>query len=391
MFILYVAGKPIGTALPFVCFIIWTATLFVILDNSKLTVFVRRVSRTFLIAAPLIFVLYQGGTTKFLSDLDRFSVDVLHRTTAVVTSPDSEHARPEFKVSHLLKAVFFFIQAFLVASYYGKMWHYRRVEKQRRESNAAFEQESVEKGIFILSIAISLWISFVLLGFDTLSVSIFSGFVALSASVALRDLLTNFLAGILLLWGKSVKLGDVIAIDKARVGEVKSIGLRHMEIEDRNDISYLVPHSHLLNTVVENWTKTNRQVRLKLDVGVAYDSPIEKVKDIMRSVCFDVPRVLQKPLPNPLIVSMDDSSIHFQLRFRIKDPELGIRNVMSDVYEKLLERFKKADIEIPFPQREVRMRSLRDMKDDNADSTKAEPTIPPDNAGKTPGVVGPGR
>ena len=132
-----------------------------------------------------------------------------------------------------------------------------------------------------------------------------------------------------------------------------------MEIEDRNDISYLIPHSQLLNAVVENWTRKNRQVRLKLDIGVAYDSPIDQVKDIMRSVCFDVPRVLQKPLPNPLIMSMDDSAIHFQLRFRIKDPELGIRNVMSDVYERLLERFKQAGIEIPFPQREISVKTTK--------------------------------
>ena len=76
----------------------------------------------------------------------------------------------------------------------------------------------------------------------------------------------------------------------------------------------------------------------------------------MRSVCFEVPRVLKHPLPVPLILSMDDSSIHFQLRFRIGDPDQGVRNVMSDVYERLLKRFKDEGIEIPYPQREIRMR-----------------------------------
>lgn len=88
-------------------------------------------------------------------------------------------------------------------------------------------------------------------------------------------------------------------------------------------------------------------MRLKLDIGVAYDSSIEQVKRHMRSVCFEVPRVLKHPLPNPLILSIDDSAIHFQLRFRISDPEEGIRNVISDENERLLKRTHEEGIEIP--------------------------------------------
>jgi small-conductance mechanosensitive channel len=172
----------------------------------------------------------------------------------------------------------------------------------------------------------------------------------------LRDLLSNYVAGMMLLWDKSVKINDVIAIGDSRIGRIKDITMRYMVVEDRNDVEFLVPHSQLINSTFENWTRRNKKVRLKLDIGVAYDSSIDHVKDIMRSVCFEVPRVLKHPLPNPLILSIDDSSIHFQLRFRISDPEEGIRNVMSDVYERLLKRFHDEGIEIPFPQREIRLR-----------------------------------
>lgn len=176
--------------------------------------------------------------------------------------------------------------------------------------------------------------------------------------MALKDLLSNFVSGALLLWLKSIRVGDVISIDRSRVGRVTGITIRYLIVEDRNDIEYLIPYSQLANAIVENWSKGKKQVRLKLDVGVAYDSPIEQVKDIMSSVCFEVPRVLKSPLPVPLIIGMGDSAIQFQLRFRIADPENGIRNVMSDVYERLLKRFESAEIEIPYPQHEVRIRPL---------------------------------
>jgi small-conductance mechanosensitive channel len=168
--------------------------------------------------------------------------------------------------------------------------------------------------------------------------------------------LGNFVAGALLIWERTIKVGDVISIDKSRSGQVKDITMRYMIVQDRNDIEYLIPHSQLVKSTVENWTRGKKQVRLKLDIGVAYGSPLDKVKDIMSSVCFEVPRVLKSPLPNPLIMSMGDSAINFQLRFRIADPENGIRNVMSDVYERLLKRFEASNIEIPYPQREIRIR-----------------------------------
>jgi small-conductance mechanosensitive channel len=160
----------------------------------------------------------------------------------------------------------------------------------------------------------------------------------------------------LLLWDKSVKINDVISIGASRIGQVKDITMRYMIVEDRNDVQVLVPHSHLINATFENWTRDSKRIRLKLDIGVAFGSDLEKVKEIMRSVCYEVPRVLKHPLPVPLILSIDDSAIHFQLRFRIADPDQGVRNVMSEVYERLLHRFDEAKIEIPYPQREIRLR-----------------------------------
>jgi small-conductance mechanosensitive channel len=396
MFALDVRHRGISTFLKLTTFLSWTITVAFILFNSEpspparhgagFTALTRRLSIIFILAAPVIVIFYDGGATGFFDDIDRFAVvvqeggnqkqvsprpvDALTPSTNSSSSPpnssnlkvdasdspkelSSKEPAPRWKLSHVPKGIFFFLQAFLVTSYYGTMLHYRYKDKNKAKSESIGAMDQV---VFVLSLAFSIWIVFLLLGFDTLSISIFSGLVAIGVSVALRDLLSNYVAGMMLLWDKSVKMNDVIAIGNSRVGRVKDITMRYMVVEDRSDVEFLVPHSQLINSTFENWTRRNRKVRLKLDIGVAYDAPIEKVKDIMRAVCFEVPRVLKHPLPNPLILSIDESAIHFQLRFRIADPEEGIRNVISDVYERLIKRFDEEHIEMPYPQREFRLR-----------------------------------
>jgi len=161
----------------------------------------------------------------------------------------------------------------------------------------------------------------------------------------------------MLLWLKSVRIGDVISMNESTVGQVMGVTMRYLIVEDRNDIEYLIPYSQLSSATIENWSKGKKQVRLKLNLSVAYGTPIEKVKDIVTSVCFEVPRVLNSPLPVLLVIDMGESAIQFQLRFRIADPENGISNVKSELYERLLKRFEDAQIEIPYPQRGVRIRT----------------------------------
>jgi small-conductance mechanosensitive channel len=388
MFALNSLHSHVTVLLRLTTFLTWTWTVVVILLYSDLSVssrhggalasIIRPLSIVFIFAAPVIIVCYHNGATGFFQDIDNFAVVLrqgsIHEVVAQpaakpatnspvasraldpaseATSADGQKPGRTWKLSDVPKGLFFFLQAFLVTSYYGKMLlsRYRDGTKASTQNIGAMDQV-----IFVLSIAFSIWIVFLLLGFDTLSISIFSGLVAIGVSVALRDLLSNYVAGMLLLWDKSVKLNDVISLSSSRIGQVKDITMRYMIVEDRNDVQFLVPHSQLINSTFENWTRQSSRIRLKLDIGVAYGSNTEKVKEIMRSVCYEVPRVLKHPLPVPLILSMDDSAIHFQLRFRIADPDQGIRNVISDVYERLLKRFDEAGIEIPYPQREIRLR-----------------------------------
>lgn len=387
MFVLYSCKIGIGKMLPMACFATWTATIVLILFQHRVPKLVRQTAIVVIIGTPVILLLYPGSVPQFLEDADRFSSEIARRATATRTarteptnivskatetvkpdSRDSAHIESQsggsenpttisqVRISHLLRAVFFFINAFLVLHYFGTMWYFGYQERSRLALKAALEQDAADQIVLFLSIAFSLWLAVILLGFDTLSVSIFSGFVVVAVSFVLKDLLSNFISGALLLWLKSVRIGDVISINKSTVGRVVGVTMRYLIVEDRNDIEYLIPYSQLSSATIENWSKGKKQVRLKLDLSVAYGTPIEKVKDIVISVCFEVPRVLKSPLPVLQVIDMGESAIQFQLRFRIADPENGISNVKSELYERLLKRFEEAEIEIPYPQREIRIR-----------------------------------
>lgn len=408
MFILHRSDLQTGILIPRLCFFTWIATVILILFNVGLSTWTKRFCFSILITASLILLLYPGGTYRFLRDVDDYSVAVMQGTIAKQNSDSANEASADgvatdeeasaepskgeggkgeakekaksepptikqFRVSHIIKMLFLFTQAFLVTSYFSRMWYFKYQNKVKVSASICLGKEAADQIILALSIAFSIWVAFFMLGFDALSVSIFSGLLLVGVSVVLRDLISNFFHGLLLVWEGTISVGDVISIDKTRSGRVIDMTMRYMVIQDRNDIEYLIPHSQLTKETIENWTKGKKQVRLKLDIGVAYGSPIDKVKDIMSSVCFDVPRVLKTPLPNPLIMSMGDSAINCQLRFRIADPENGIRNVMSDVYERLLKRFEEAGIDIPYPQREIRIKNPQQSQEKEASHVVEQP------------------
>jgi small-conductance mechanosensitive channel len=342
---IYHPQKPeISVALLRVCFFVWTATVSVILLNSDLSRPIKVICFVLTTGAVPVEYIFDDGISGFLARLDGFI-----RLGGAVTGTG---LTPRL----LLKWSFFFAHGFVVLHYYGVMYEVGYREKViRGEKKEGLQQDAIERAIVVLSMALAFFVALVLTGADIGKLSLFSGLVAAGVSIALRDLLANMAAGMLLLWDKSIKLADVISLDKERYGVVKGMTMRYLVLEDRNDMRFLIPNSDLINRTITNWTQNTRRIRLKLDFGVAYGSDIEKIRDIMKSVCLRNSRVSQDPPPKLLVVALGESTVNFQLRFFIEDPENGIRNVMSDIYEVMLDRFREAKISFPLPQREIRI------------------------------------
>lgn len=328
-------------------YVIWTVTICAVLWQSNLHKSIKIMALPMLIGTLALhywFKTENTGISGFLRKVDSF------------TRFGGGDTGVGLRLSVLLKIAFFFVNAFVVINYYGKVFEIvRRSRIGSGELEEGLQEEAIKRVIVVLSIGISFIIGLVLAGTDVGRLSLFSGLVAAGISIALKDLLANMAAGMLLLWDKSIKTNDVISLDKDRFGVVRSMTVRYLVIEDRNDIRFLVPNSELITKTITNWTQKSRTIRLKLDVAVAYDSDIAKVRRIMKDVCLKVPRVLQDPPPRILILGLGDSTINVQLRFYIEDPENGVRNVLGELYELLLGRFKLADVRLPFLQREIRL------------------------------------
>lgn len=326
-------------------YVSWTLTVCAILWLSGFPPSIKIVAFSLIIGTAILHYQFggMGGVTGFLKKLDNFTQFGGRQTGSL-------------KLSIFLKWAFFFFNVFIVLHYYGKIFqivHLERIEAGKRAEG--LEQEAVRRAILVITVGLSIFLALTLVGTDVKSLSLFSGLVAAGVSIALKDLLANMAAGVLLLWDKSIKKNDVIALDKDRFGVVRSMTMRYLVLEDRNDIRFLVPNSELITNTITNWTQGTRKIRLKLDVGISPEADLSKVRSILKEICLRVPRVLQDPPPRVLVMGCGDATINIQLRFFIEDPEMGVRNVMSEIYELLLFRFKEAKVKIPMPQTEIRI------------------------------------
>ena len=204
-----------------------------------------------------------------------------------------------------------------------------------------------------------------LLGIDLTALAVFSGAFGLAIGFGLQKTFGNLIAGIILLMDKSIKPGDVIAVaDQAgnsTFGQIRKIGIRAVSITTRDQKEYLIPNENLMVNQVENWSYSSRNVRMQIPVGVSYNCDIKKAEQLMLEAAKNTSRVLKSPPPTCWLDGYGDSSVDFIIHCWIKDPEAGIGNIKSEVLKTLWDLFQENDIEIPFPQRDLNLRSSAQM------------------------------
>ena len=172
----------------------------------------------------------------------------------------------------------------------------------------------------------------------------------------LQDIVNNFLSGLILLFERPIKVGDGVLIDN-EYGIVTRIGLRSTVVENLNQAELIVPNSQIISQKMTNWTLSNRRVRLVLQVGVAYGSDLEKVLKTLQLVAEEHPDVLDEPKPMPLFTQFGASSLDFELRVWLANIDLRPQ-VQNELLLAIDRHFREQQIEIPFPQRDLHLRSV---------------------------------
>jgi len=209
---------------------------------------------------------------------------------------------------------------------------------------------------------ISLMVFAVLVGMQLLNLNltaltVLSGAVGVGIGFGLQKVVSNFISGIIILLDESIKPGDTITLGDT-FGWVRELRARFVSVITRDGREYLIPNEDFITTEVVNWSFSNNYVRLDVPFGVSYDSDPHEVIRLAKEAAASVERVdaVYQP-PACWMIEFGDSSINFLLRFWIDDPQHGLTNIRGTVLLRLWDVFKENDIKIPFPHREVIMRT----------------------------------
>lgn len=170
--------------------------------------------------------------------------------------------------------------------------------------------------------------------------------------LGLQQLFNDIASGIILLIEQNLKVKDVIQLDDGIVGKVLSIGLRTSKIKTRDDIVMIVPNSKFVNGRIINWSHIDEKTRFFVNIGVAYGSDVELVKELLIKCAIENPGISTDPKPFVRFLDFGNSSLDFQLFFWIKESFYS-ENVKSEVRFAIDKAFRGNNVRIPFPQRDI--------------------------------------
>jgi small-conductance mechanosensitive channel len=195
-----------------------------------------------------------------------------------------------------------------------------------------------------------------IVGIDLTAFAVFGGAIGVGLGFGLQKIFANLVSGFILLIDKSIKPGDVIAVTDY-YGRVNSLGARYVSVLTRDGIEHLIPNEELITSRVENWSHSHNLLRIRQKIGIHYKSDVHKAIDLCLEAAAETPRILKEPAPACLLREFGDSSVDLEVRFWIDDPMNGRANVVSPLLLRVWDKFHEHGIEIPYPQRDLHLRS----------------------------------
>ncbi len=209
-----------------------------------------------------------------------------------------------------------------------------------------------EIGIFVVIFILLLQV----LGLNLTTLAVFGGALGVGIGFGLQQIASNFIAGIIILLERSLSVGDFIELDNGKSGTLKEISMRSSTLETFDGKEIVVPNADFITTQFSNWTRDDPRQRYEVEFSVAYDTDLHKIPPIIQAAVSKHPRVLQEPEePDCELRKFGDSGVEFGVEFWVDGLDDGPNKFSSDVMFLVWDALKENGIQIPFPQREVRM------------------------------------
>lgn len=243
------------------------------------------------------------------------------------------------------------LAALLVALWVGGAVEARLMQAQGIDGNLRLVLSRLARALLVV---LAVLIGLPAVGIDLTALSVFGGALGVGLGFGLQKIAANYVSGFIILLDRSIRIGNLISVGAER-GVVTRITTRYTVLRGLTGIEMIVPNEMLVASVIANETFTDPQVRVATQVQVAYGCDLERALAILVEAAGAQPRVLADPPPKAFVTAFADSGINLEVGFWIADPEAGSMQIKSDIHLAIWKAFKAEGIEIPFPQREVRL------------------------------------
>ncbi len=246
------------------------------------------------------------------------------------------------------------VKGFLVVvlNYFEKKWV---AKSETKVDNIVFDLLNRFSGAIIYAVAVVLALD--IMGINVMPFVAGAGVLGVAIGFAAKDTLSNLIAGILLIIDRPFEIGDRIEVwsapaGSASWGDVIDIGLRATKIKTTDNIIIVIPNNEIMKRDIVNYTLISTSIRVRVNIGVAYDADIDLAKKIVLKVADGVEWVQDQPAPKVVVRNFGESSVDLQLRVWIKDARQRM-NTISTITDGVKTAFDKANIEIPYPKRDI--------------------------------------
>ncbi|RJX29929.1 MAG: mechanosensitive ion channel family protein [Desulfarculus sp.] len=281
---------------------------------------------------------------------------LLEPTLAFLDGVKFSAGRLQISLLSLLESLFFFTVLLRLGVRAGAYLEERLAASGELEPSTRSLIGILAKTVIVIVVGI---ISLELIGVKMDMLTFFSGALGFGLGIGLRAVFSNLICGIILMVDKSIKPGDVIQVGEI-FGRVTALKARFASVVTRDGREYLIPNEDLVSRQVINCSYSDRAVRLKVPITIAYGSDVDQAMALAEEAAAPVKRVCAQPPPASRLMGLGDSAINLELRFWISDPENGVANVTSEVLQRVLALYAQHGVEIPFPQRDLRIKQMPD-------------------------------
>jgi potassium efflux system protein len=258
----------------------------------------------------------------------------------------------EISLSTLLTGIFVFAVSLLLTRVFSNWLRERFIARTRLDDGL---KNSISTGVGYVGFLISAALGITYAGLDLTNLALIAGALSVGIGFGLQNIVNNFVSGLILLVERPLKVGDWIGVGNYS-GFVKRISVRATELETLDRQSVVVPNAELINSAVTNWMLKDKLGRASVSVGVSYASDERQVRDILLEVAKHHDQVASHPPPDVIFTAFGENSLDFELRVFLKD--IGrIVPVSSDLRFAIRQALREANIEIPFPQRDLHIKT----------------------------------